>query len=239
MLLESLLVISGLVVTVTLGAPLAASLARVHEFRRTVNPNLDSERERPVHNAAFVPLDLGPDLVPWPSQRPSSERTFRSQDWPSQAWDDTHFGSHWRDGRVIEVDDLGFHAMSGRRYDDSIDESEAVQHNEVVSRRRREQAIERHTQQQRSRPGAQPKQADKPRRAPPRAAARRNDPPERQVERVEQPRAALARQPPSRAEIEAMIVDVGLAGTVQAIMERTGWDFRKAAHYLAQIRQGT
>ena len=56
---------------------------------------------------------------------------------------------------------------------------------------------------------------------------------------AESPRAEAppARQAPGREELEAMIVDVGLAGTVQAIMERTGWDFRKAAHYLARTRQ--
>jgi len=43
---------------------------------------------------------------------------------------------------------------------------------------------------------------------------------------------------PSREEIEELIGQVGLAGTVQAIMERTGWDFRRAATFLARARKG-
>lgn len=235
MLLESALAISGLIVTVSIGAPLAASLARVHEFKRTVNPELESSRERRVHTSAFTPLDLGPDLIEWPSQRPSTERAFRDQEWPSRGWDDEHFGSHWRDGRMVEVADLGFHAMAGRRYDDSVGEDEAIQRNEEAARQRRQQAAER---QQRQRARSKPRSAPKPHRSSPRAAGRA-EPQARRAERAEAASQALARQPPSRAELEALIVDVGLAGTVQAIMERTGWDFRKAAHYLAQVRQGS
>lgn len=44
--------------------------------------------------------------------------------------------------------------------------------------------------------------------------------------------------PPNRAEIEELIAGVGLAGTVQSIMDRTGWDFRQAAQHLARIRSG-
>jgi hypothetical protein len=44
-------------------------------------------------------------------------------------------------------------------------------------------------------------------------------------------------QAPDRDEIEQLIQDLGLAGTVQRIIERTGWDFRKAAQHLARSRQ--
>jgi len=43
---------------------------------------------------------------------------------------------------------------------------------------------------------------------------------------------------PDRAELEALVASQGLAGTVQVIMKRTGWDFRKAAQYLARVRAG-
>jgi hypothetical protein len=42
--------------------------------------------------------------------------------------------------------------------------------------------------------------------------------------------------PPDRDEVERLIAKVGLAGTVQNIMDRTEWDFRQAAQYLAKIR---
>ncbi len=243
-ILQSALALGGFVITLTIGGPLAASLARVHEFRRTVNPDLDTVRSRPVHNAAFVPLDLGPDPMKWPSQVPSGEKAFRSQEWPSLSWDDDHFGSHWRDGRTVESNDLGFHAMAARRYDSTHDE-DAVERNEALSLQRRQVAAA----QQRERQAASDKRRQEVRSAPPqpRPASlkpnqRRPDQRAQRPEKRAKPPAAsggLARQPPSRDELEALIVDVGLAGTVQAIMERTGWDFRKAAHYLAQIRQGS
>ncbi len=42
---------------------------------------------------------------------------------------------------------------------------------------------------------------------------------------------------PDREEIERLIDELGLAGTVQRIIDRTGWDFRKAAQHLARSRQ--
>lgn len=46
-----------------------------------------------------------------------------------------------------------------------------------------------------------------------------------------------ARRAPTSNEIEELVSQMGLAGTVQVIMQRTGWDFRKAAHYLAKNRE--
>jgi hypothetical protein len=45
-------------------------------------------------------------------------------------------------------------------------------------------------------------------------------------------------QAPSKEELLRLVDTVGLAGTVQEIMGRTGWDFRKAAQYLAKVRAG-
>jgi hypothetical protein len=47
---------------------------------------------------------------------------------------------------------------------------------------------------------------------------------------------APALAPPDRDQVERLVAEVGLAGTVQAIIDRTGWDFRQAAQYLARIR---
>ena len=49
--------------------------------------------------------------------------------------------------------------------------------------------------------------------------------------------APQAGQPPSLDELQALVSELGLAGTVQEIMGQTGWDFKKAAHYLAQARK--
>jgi len=41
---------------------------------------------------------------------------------------------------------------------------------------------------------------------------------------------------PKPAEIERLVEAHGLAGAVQVVMKRTGWDFRTAAQYLAKVR---
>jgi hypothetical protein len=49
--------------------------------------------------------------------------------------------------------------------------------------------------------------------------------------------ATLAGAPPSRDEIRRLVDEFGLAGAVKEVMNRTGWDFRTAAQYLAQHKQ--
>lgn len=41
---------------------------------------------------AFKPLDLGPDLVRWPSEVPRTVLHFPEPPWPSELWNDEHFG---------------------------------------------------------------------------------------------------------------------------------------------------
>lgn len=42
---------------------------------------------------------------------------------------------------------------------------------------------------------------------------------------------------PGLDEIEHLMAQHGLAGTVKVIMDRTGWDFRQAAQHLARVRR--
>ena len=39
---------------------------------------------------------------------------------------------------------------------------------------------------------------------------------------------------PSQEEVVEMVQSLGFAAAVDEIRRRTGWDFKKAAHYLAQ-----
>jgi hypothetical protein len=41
---------------------------------------------------------------------------------------------------------------------------------------------------------------------------------------------------PNSREVEQLIDQLGLAGAVKEIMQRTGWDFKKSAQYLAKAR---
>lgn len=42
---------------------------------------------------------------------------------------------------------------------------------------------------------------------------------------------------PTRAELEALIDQVGLAGAVQAVMQKTGWDSKRAVQALSKLRR--
>jgi hypothetical protein len=48
------------------------------------------------------------------------------------------------------------------------------------------------------------------------------------------PAGSPAEDVPSAAEVAALVQSQGLAGAVQTIRKRTGWDFQRAAQYLAR-----
>ena len=229
-MLEIALVIGGLITTVALGGPIASALARPHTFRRPAPRETGGDRERHTPQAGFKPLDLGPDPVSWPSAREWRTSGIDQPTWPSKTWDDEHFGSHWRDGRMVEINDLGFHAMAGRRFDSSVDQGEAVRRNEEASRERYRAAKAQQREALKARRSS-PKGSGVRRPTPAPVAPTPSAPTPKAKPRAPSAPNPPARQPPDRAEIEGLIAQVGLAGTVQAIMERTGWDFRKAAHY--------
>lgn len=54
---------------------------------------------------------------------------------------------------------------------------------------------------------------------------------------VQGPPIPGADQLPSPPELERMVQELGLAGTVKAVMQRTGWDFHTAAKYLTKTRR--
>ncbi|MEO0603764.1 MAG: hypothetical protein AAF211_20165, partial [Myxococcota bacterium] len=141
--------------------------------------------------------------------------------WPSQTWDDEHFGSFWR-GADAPPDEGG-------------------------------QATAERPTEPRSTPPVRPRSPspERARRRPmpkkPAGVRRTSRGPDRQTRAPSpsprKPEASAANlpavQPPPLEELEQLIATIGLAGTVQSIMQRTGWDFRKAAHYLAKVRQGS
>ena len=212
MLLETILVIGGAITTVAIGGPMVSALVRPHVFRRPSPRDTSSRRERGAQPPAFTPLDLGEDPVQWPSAKPWSGSSSRPDpDWPSRHWDDEHFGAHWRDGRAVETRDMGFHAMAKRSYDATLDPAEALRRNERAMTEGRGD------------------KAPHPARREKKGATKSNP----NSDRVELP----APRAPTREELERRIAEVGLAETVQEIMQRMGWDFRKAAQYLGNTRR--
>jgi len=211
--------LGGFVATLVIGGPLTRALAEPDELRARTRKPRSETRDRRVVTVGFTPLDLGADPMQWPSERPWPPG-MPTAPWPSQTWDDEHFGSFWRGANPPPAEDAP--------------QSSAPRPSAAVAPP--------------TTPPVRPRQDPTP-RSPERAARRRSSlrrPTERPTNgqapspspRTPDSQARLpATKPPPREELEQLIATVGLAGTVQQIMQRTGWDFRKAAHYLARVRQ--
>jgi hypothetical protein len=246
LILEGLAFVAAAIATAVIGTPIASSLARPARFRRTETAAPSTRRARTEVIRAFEPLDLGPDPVIWPSERPwNLASTLQIPAWPSQGWNDEHFGQHWRTNAGKERADLGFHAMATRRLNEV---------GQVISSQPKPEARKPEARKPEARKAAEAKAS--PAAAPPKEKGQRRR--QRQAEAepakvapgskaeasffqeppLQIPPVGLPQGVPDAAEIEHLISTVGLAGTVQAIMSRTGWDFREAAQYLARIRQG-
>lgn len=219
MIVESLLIIGGAAATALVGIPIAVRLARPPGFGRYAP--LDAAANRTPHHttAGFVPLDLGPDPMRWPSENQREETGVPERLWPSQTWDDEHFGAFWRRGGAPPPSSPAERDYQERQAERRLASQQRLQ------AERRPQPSPRPSPSPSPRATPQPPPAEEPRRvrqATPRPEVRENQPP---------PAA------PSAREIERMVASLGLAGTVQEIMQRTGWDFRQSAHYLARVRQ--
>jgi hypothetical protein len=291
MLVEAFLLSASAVITSLVGVPLAVKLARAElpSFGATAPATERKWREVGV-TAGFEPLDLGPDLVQWPSAKPWPTSRIAAAEWPSKSWNDEHFGRHWRDGTSAETVDQGFHAMKARSTDAASAPAPAPKATRSTRATRPKGPP---PPQRRAQTGAEPAKSaeesffasaagtaaaaasgwapdpDKAAQLRAQQEAARREAAAKQQEAIRQQaarQAQLARQqqaqqqrratpkapptrparpqptggggPPTRAELEAMVASEGLAGTVQHIMRRTGWDFRKAAQYLARTRAG-
>ncbi|MEN0064502.1 MAG: hypothetical protein AAGA48_20305 [Myxococcota bacterium] len=204
-----LLGLGGFVGTIVIGAPFTRALAEPAAWRSRDRKDRGPSRDRPSVTVGFTPLDLGEDPMSWPSERPWPPG-LKSPPWPSQTWDDEHFGSFWR-GENAPPADTAEPAPPRRASPPRV-------------RRTREATPPRKLRRATTRPED----------SPPEPVAHRAPSPS---PRTSEPPALPAVTPPPRVELEQLIATIGLAGTVQSIMQRTGWDFRKAAHYLARIRQ--
>lgn len=196
-MVEVLMFFGALIPTLLIGVPLALAVSKRGSLRPHAARGKHVPRPKVEVARAYVPLDLGPDPVHWPSERawPSSARP--SPDWPSASWNDEHFG------------------------------------------RKKSAAA----------PQPAPQPHPEPRRGAPRRPTRRPAPEDLVVyEPQPTPAPVLINaigsalgvpntRAPDREEIEHLIEQLGLAGTVQKIIDRTGWDFRQAAQHLARTRQ--
>lgn len=210
---------TGATLTAVFGAPIAARLAQPKRLHRPAVAGHKHTNQAPTPVVRpFTPLDLGPDLMTWPSQTPWALSGRLEPDWPSKQWDDEHFGAHWRrQGHAGKV------AAAAAAAESPAPPAQASKRQPAQNRRQKAAAAP-----------AAPAPAAAP--WPPAPQAAKGKP-----AAAATPAAvakATPKGPPSDAEIEHLIATEGLAGTVQVIMARTGWEFRDAAQYLAQLRKG-
>ncbi|MBA2319538.1 MAG: hypothetical protein H0V89_00145 [Deltaproteobacteria bacterium] len=86
------LFVLGLVAPIVLLSPFVGAITQRVVFKRhpmvTTDPRVQTAVVR-----AWKPLDLGPDLVRWPSEAPvRTVPHFPEPAWPSEGWNDPHFG---------------------------------------------------------------------------------------------------------------------------------------------------
>jgi hypothetical protein len=86
-----LALVLGLACPLVLGLPLVGAVAQRVVFKRP-QPATPDARVQAAVVRTFTPLDLGPDLVRWPSEAPVKLTQFPEPPWPSERWDDPHFG---------------------------------------------------------------------------------------------------------------------------------------------------
>ena len=155
----------------------------------------------------FVPLELGQDTVKWPSEMPPRSVPRPVPPWPSELWKDEYFGQN-------------------RKKLPELTSTSAQKTIPPTTKKKKAKKQQQPVQQKQQQPVQQPRAAVK------QVKQTLEDAFFEQDQGSARPRGA-----PSQQEIEALVGRLGLAGAVQEIMNRTGWDFRQAAHYLAKSRQ--
>ncbi|MFT4626628.1 MAG: hypothetical protein ACI8PZ_005305 [Myxococcota bacterium] len=93
-------VITGAVVTISATLPFAIRLASRRAWRRAAprDHRIAVAQDTRIE-PAFTPIDMGEDLVAWPSLRRGRRKETKLPPWPSETWDDPHFGR----GRSVTV----------------------------------------------------------------------------------------------------------------------------------------
>jgi hypothetical protein len=157
---------------------------------------------------AFVPLDLGPVQMRWPSEVPWPKQVLKSPPWPSQTWTSDFFK---RSGSTSGV---------------SEEHPPAAQASPVPAVFEPEARLESAWFEAAEKPA--PKPAKKPQQKTPPKRTSGNTP----VPTARAP--APTGHVPADETVLAWVDAHGLADTVEKLRHETGWDFQHAAIHLSQ-----
>ncbi len=252
-----------LVVGTLVGIPLATRLARVHVWKRTALPEMPGDREV-YRRVRFEPVDFGEDNMQWPSEVSREQHGIPERPWPSEGWDDPHFGKGAKESReraaeIAAVREKGRVERVEQRAAETAQRNQAKRAADPPTRRpqrspqeRVQKSKKRSAQKtRRPRPAPRVQQAQESMDdewfdetpARPAQPAQPAKPPARKPAPAAK-KAAPARESsggdglPDRATVERMVAEMGLAGAVQQLMRTQGWDFKTAAAWLGRVRRG-
>lgn len=206
-MLEAVLAVGALLATLLIGIPLLSAVGRqqrrFRRFRPVDQVVLPSLVDAPP---AFTPLEMEPFRLSWPSETARERTSIPEPPWPSETWDDEYFGAEARKDLSRMKETVAAIEENSRRV--SLENAASLRRADRQERRERAEGS-----------WSEPPQ---PLSEPPRAEPTPPAPPE--------PTPAAG---PSPQEVAQMVQDLGLAGAVEEIRDRTGWDFKAAAQYLA------
>jgi len=207
MILATAALVGSALVTLGIGIPVSRVIT-ARNWRSRHPADTPNRTSLLASGTSFEPLDLGEDPLSWPSEMVHTRPrvSLPVLPWPSETWDDEYFGA-------------------GRSYDPAL-MPQPVQTAPPARRATKQpasvtsSAAEEAFFEQRQKPA--PRQVSrKPQKTQPQRAR-------------SQPKPQSSGGVPSRAEVAQMVDQLGLAGAVQSIRSKTGWDFKKAAQYLAE-----
>lgn len=208
-MLELSILLIGTVVTVGMGAPLVARIARAPLLSRHAPAAPRPDRTDLQHVTTLTPIDFGPDTMTWPSETARTAAPRPTLEWPSLAWTDDPFGT--RD-TTLKAE------AASREVDRRANAARAA-----ISRGESPRAL------------AQPKRAKPAPKAKAKLAASTSP----DVPAVATFFEDVPAQPqlPSPAQLQQLLETKGLAGTVRHLMQQTGWDLDTVAKFIAENRR--
>lgn len=171
---------------------------------------------------AFEPMDLGPSPMKWPSETPRKTTKKPDKLWPSETWEDPYFGPNAK-----KMDGWGTKTKESTKPSESTPEQDFFElEPPEKSRKRTKQRSQKQKSTTQKRQAQKPKRQAQPqqRKAPPKPAQQRP--------------TSSGPNLPSTAQVTQWVQEVGFAGAVDKIRQQTGWDFKQAAHFLAQKIRG-
>lgn len=217
-MLQIVLILGSLIAALLMGAAVLGAVSGERKWRGFARPDSAGARAIDTSAAAFEPLQMEPFTLTWPSEVERPTTSIPEPPWPSETWDDEYFGVRSR-ADVQRVRDASIRAEEQR---DRAYRAESMRQQDHEKKRRQERSDER-TQQ-----------AARPAKAKKRKQQHAPKPAEQRVVE-EQFFGSASGANPTPQEIAALVRQHGLAGAVEQIRARTGWDFREAAQYLAQV----